>query len=803
MGPLVILALVVVLWYWPATLLGRLPSEGTVVLGDLPLYSFFASAMESGRVPLWNELSGFGSPVLAEGQIGICYPLHRLLFNRLDVSHAFVVSLIVHTVLAGWWACLCARSFGQSWTASLLVGLIYCGQGFFITQTDHVWAWSTACWLPLAVLSARHWLQCGAWVWLVVLAGVVGLQLLAGHFQVAFFTLVILLLIGMLTGLVQPERRWQSLRRGTLILLAIAAGLVLASIQLAPTAELLLRADLRGRGPEYLQSFSLPPIHLLLGHLAPGCLGQHASTDPILWAPFRSSAGESLCYVGLLPWGLAVWSLLAGWRDREVRLLGLLLACSLAFSLGRFLPGSRWLLELPGFNWFAAPARWCLVSGLFWGLLAGHGLDQIPLQVVRRWSLRLAVSIPVIVIAGLSVIALFSSGNAPVTETIRQLAGHLKMLLPRQTPLLLNLCLLVLISSTALERLLIHRRFWLGLAVVWVIVDLGWTGSLLRTMDFESRDDLLTESPVLQSVAQHEGGRVAGDLGNLPQVSGTGVYTNRGIPDMDRYWTKWVPSEASLWSHSLSTVPRPTRWHDISIRLQNSLQFMDHDDIEFLRLSGIRTLFSVFDSQPLQQDFPLRSAGETQDEWLTQQYFGSDIDRVIRPDSRWLIWKLDEAVLSSRAWLFPVNKPSVAGSDPRLFRRPPPARRRMLETARPLTEVVDKGEQVEVSGVATSRAVLLLSDLHVPGWEAELTTGDTSTAVAIEPAFGDWRSVEIPGPGRFTVSFRYRPESFRVSSNISLIALFAWSVLLIATFWHALATRSPVATHDSRPTPST
>ena len=107
----------------------------------------------------------------------------------------------------------------------------------------------------------------------------------------------------------------------------------------------------------------------------------------------------------------------------------------------------------------------------------------------------------------------------------------------------------------------------------------------------------------------------------------------------------------------------------------------------------------------------------------------------------------------------------------------------MLESAQPLREIVDEGEQVVVSGVAGSRAVLLLSDLHAPGWEAELMTGDDSHSVPIDLAFGDWRSVEIPGPGRFTVTFRYRPESFRVGSSISLIALIAWSILLVATFW--------------------
>jgi hypothetical protein len=788
--PLAVLLLAVVLWYWPATLLGQVPSGGMAPLGDLPLFSFLGQAIESGRVPLWNELAGFGSPILAEGQLGVLYPPHRLLFGLFEARTAFVVSLVAHTVLAGWLTYFCARGLGQSRGASLLAGLVFCGQGFFMARSDFAWAATTACWLPLAVQATCRWMQHGGWVWPVTLSGVLGLQLLAGHFQVAFFTLVvvlvIVLVIGLRTVVAKPGRFWPVAGRSGLVLLAIASGLVLATAQLAPTAELLMRADLRGRGPAYLQSYSLPPAHLLVNHLAPGALAGYSSAEPLVWVPFRSSSRESLCYIGLLPWMLALWTIVACRRDRDVKLLSVLLVLGLLFSMGRFLPGSTWLLGLPGFDWFAAPARWSVVSGLCWALLAGRGFDHVPHEVLRRWSGKLALATPVLVIVGLVVIALTVSETGEVAEKLDRVFSQMRAMLPGLAPLALNLTLLGLLACGALQSILPRRRHWTVLVLVWVAVDLGWTGGQLRTMTWEPRTHLVEQSPLLASIADQPGGRVAGSLGNSPMALGTATFINDGIPDMDRFWDSWVPPYEQLWRKTLATIPVTTRMNDMAIRLQSSPKFMDRDDIEFLRLADIRRLYGVFGSDPLDEDFPLRTANMIHDEWLTRQYFGSYLASTFFPGANWSFWELDDRVVSARAWLFPVDNPPEPGTDPRQYLRPPPARRRMLDShsAVPLTDIVDGGETVVVRGTAPSKSILVLSDLDFPGWKATLKTEDRSRQVTIAPAFGGWRSVLIPGPGRFELTFSFQPASYRVGTMISLTAVIVWLTLMITTAWH-------------------
>lgn len=788
--PLAVLILAVVLWYWPATLMARVPGEGMVSLGDLPLFSFLGRAFESGRVPLWNELAGFGSPVLAEGQLGVLYPPHRLLFGLFEAPTAFVISLVLHTVLAGSLTYCCARGLGQSRAASLMAGLIFCGQGFFMARTDFVWASTTACWLPLAVLATWRWMQDGGWVWPVTLAGVLGLQLLAGHFQVAFFTLVIVLVITAILGVrnvtTTPRQFWSSAGRGGLVLLAITSGIVLAAAQLAPTAELLMRADLRGRGTAYLQSHSLPPAHLFVNHLAPGTLAGYAAAEPLAWVPFRSSSRESLCYVGLLPWMLAIWALVACRQDRDVKLLGGLLILTLLFSMGRFVPGSTWLLGLPGFDWFPAPARWSVASGLCWALLAGRGLDQMPHATIQRWSGRFGLAIPILVVAGLVVISLTAIENGGTAGKLARVFSQFRTMLPGLAPLALNLAMLGLLACGALYGVLSHRQRWLALALVWVAVDLGWTGGLLRAMTWEPRANPVEQSPVMASLANHPEQRTAGSFGNSPMTVGIANFANDGTADINRFWDSWVPPHEHLWRKTLATIPSATRWNDMAVRLQSSPGHMDRDDIEFLRLANIRWLYGVFDSERFDKDFPLQASETIRDEWMTRQYFGSFLASTFLPDSTWLLWKLDDKVVSARAWLFPIATPPEAGTDPRLYLRPPPARRHMLDSqpAVPLTDLTDRGETVVIRGTASSKSVLVLSDLEYPGWEAVLTIAGESSRVPIAPAFGGWKSVEIPAPGQFELTFSFRPPIYRVGTTVSLAALFVWLILLVTTTWH-------------------
>jgi hypothetical protein len=76
--------------------------------------------------------------------------------------------------------------------------------------------------------------------------------------------------------------------------------------------------------------------------------------------------------------------------------------------------------------------------------------------------------------------------------------------------------------------------------------------------------------------------------------------------------------------------------------------------------------------------------------------------------------------------------------------------------------------RVEIQTDAPDRRLLVLTDVHYPGWTATID-GQAATIHRTNFAF---RSVSVPG-GRHTVAFEYRPASFRYGLIISTIALLA------------------------------
>ena len=80
--------------------------------------------------------------------------------------------------------------------------------------------------------------------------------------------------------------------------------------------------------------------------------------------------------------------------------------------------------------------------------------------------------------------------------------------------------------------------------------------------------------------------------------------------------------------------------------------------------------------------------------------------------------------------------------------------------------VEDEPERVAIEADANRRALLVLADVHYPGWKAEVDGEE----VPIERVDYLLRGVALPA-GRHTVEFRYEPLSWRIGWITSLAAL--------------------------------
>ena len=182
---------------------------GGMVGGDVYTYSlpqkvFFSDRLAAGEFPLWNSTTGHGYPIVGESQTGVFYPFNLLFYSTLSAHAAYNTEHLLHYTLAFVFCVMFARKLGLSTGGALLAALVYV-YGWFPVRSSLEWAIITGAWLPLALWSAESFLQSPRRRYVVLLSVVLGVQLLAGHYHLAFMT-------DLLLAVYVPARLWWAAR---------------------------------------------------------------------------------------------------------------------------------------------------------------------------------------------------------------------------------------------------------------------------------------------------------------------------------------------------------------------------------------------------------------------------------------------------------------------------------------------------------------------------------------------------------------------------------------------------------------
>ncbi len=358
----------------------------------LPQKVYYAERLAAGEFPLWNNQWGHGYPLVAESQTGAFYPPNYLAYQLWDVNTAYNIVQILHFALAFGFCAALGRSLGFSAPASALLGLVYV-YGWFPAHITHEWAILTGAWMPAAIWCVEKLITSGRWRYAGGLAIVLALQMLAGHFHLAFMTQVLVICYAcgrVLIKVTQPKptappsvppskvSAWVSWKRLALVFGAAGLGFGLAAVQLAPTWELKTLSQRSAVGTYYDPAYGRIPVWYLTQIVAP-FVWYGTGADLNAGGPPGSpgtNAVEAHLYFGLVPVLLLLYGLGAGvfWRDRRWRVWGLLGVLAMIYATGVLLPVTEFL---PGFHYFRGVGRWGIVTTLAVAVLSGAALDGL------------------------------------------------------------------------------------------------------------------------------------------------------------------------------------------------------------------------------------------------------------------------------------------------------------------------------------------------------------------------------------------------------------------------------------------
>ncbi|MBZ0293393.1 MAG: YfhO family protein [Anaerolineae bacterium] len=377
--PLVIMFLALVAIFY-RLLLGEVFFWGLPSLQFYPWRELSFDMLRNGQLPLWNPYNGAGAPLLANYQSQFFYPFSWIGLV-LPLGFAMSVTVVLHLFIAaaGMWAFtgrLSLPTLGRG-VSALAFGLT----SYLVARLGTYPMIEAAAWMPwilwavLALLEDRRLRDIG---WLAVL---VALQLLAGHAQTSWYSL---LLAGFFTlfwiGRNRPADWWKRL---AMVAGAVALGIGIAAIQLLPTAELLQTSQRSGGVDfDFAMNFSYSPVRTL-NFLSPNVFGNPGDGSYVTEGAFF----EDAVYIGLLPL-VAALAAIVSWVLRRLRREDdtppqlwsvpfwiVIAGAAFVFALGSNTGIYPFLYRnVPTFDLFQAPVRWHLWTVFTLSILAGVGV---------------------------------------------------------------------------------------------------------------------------------------------------------------------------------------------------------------------------------------------------------------------------------------------------------------------------------------------------------------------------------------------------------------------------------------------
>ena len=292
----------------------------------VPLSTLIADSFRRGEFPLWDPYTYCGVPIFANIQAALFYP--PVVAATAAAAHLgdallpklLAISVVLQIAFAGLCTFELMRRLDVRPAAAWIGASVYELGCFFAAQAEHMGAMQGAVWLPLiwlCVLQLRDFKR----RWLAILAAALAMTIFAGLPQVAVaaFSSALCLAILVPSGAgLRPA--W---RIPALTLLAALWALLLAAVQLLPTAELTYnsvakyRSEWLGTGggipPSALLSLIVPnywnvfdpskfhgPIDLTFLYLYSSLLGLALALGAIFWKPGAKQGQWARVFAALL-----------------------------------------------------------------------------------------------------------------------------------------------------------------------------------------------------------------------------------------------------------------------------------------------------------------------------------------------------------------------------------------------------------------------------------------------------------------------------------------------------------------------
>ncbi len=395
--PVLIITGLVFLFFWQFFLKGLLPIPSDTIIGlyhpfrdlyaknyprGIPFKNYLitdpvrqiypwknlAVYMEKNlNLPLWNPYSLSGTPLLANFQSSVFYPLNILLFI-LPFSLGWSVLILMEPFLAGIFLYFYLENINLNKFSALLGSVVFSFSGFFIAWFEWGTVTQVAVWFPLVLLSIDKITSSKGKkfsIWNAVLLFSLVSAFFAGHLQTFFYLFLV-------SFIYLFARWWQyGKSKKLLALFTIYYSLftIITSVQWVPTLQLILLSARNIDQSPLTNPGWFIPWQNLVQFVAPDFFGNPATLN--YWGIWNY--GEFVGYIGILPLILAFFALFFR-HDKKTFFWGSTFFISLIFALPTIFAKLPFFFKIP-FVDTAQPTRLMFIIDFSLSVLSALGLD--------------------------------------------------------------------------------------------------------------------------------------------------------------------------------------------------------------------------------------------------------------------------------------------------------------------------------------------------------------------------------------------------------------------------------------------
>ncbi len=683
--------------------------------------AFFLAAKTQiwqGMWPLWNPFILSGTPLLANTQSALLFPLNWGHFV-LPAGWGFTVSALLKVILAPWFTYLLARRLQLTHSAALIAGVAFGFCSFHIFWLNHPHSNVTLL-IPLCFYATENLLQRQTIKAVALLALVTAVTLFAGHVEIALFTAMACAVYLLVRAIQLHTMCWRLCWQ---FAGAYVGSLFLAAVMMLPFLEFLTVAAVwEERSSDWV--YTMP-----LSAMATAVFADIFTLPG--WIDDYMGYHISSVYLGVSALPLVAVALFKGGRQMLPWLMVLGVTLMLAFDIGPLYDIFKHLPvmgHLPMFYWAALIAfSGSLLAGIGWHCCSQNHINPTFLMVTG-----------LLLLLGVWAISFFWQG-ADYPGAVADLAV-LKTALQQRAWMISGVLLVVLVSCYLAHK----NKRWMGyIMLVVVFADLWWFNHGWNpTVNTDHVFPVKKPASVQFLHQQAKPYRILGldyilkpstnMLAELDEVRGYDVPVNLRY---HRFFKEVLAGTVSFWVYEKTS-------------LQEGI-------LPYLNIQNVRYILS---KKPLDESLSMPLVYD--DDIKIYENSGAEQRLFYRAQARYV--DSPEAALSVLL-AEPEKLKELVIIEAEKADRPDSAKKKDAEFAFEL--IAQNAQKLTAEVTIPAAGWLVHAAAYYPGWQAYVD----GEQVPIYAANYTQQGIYL-GPGKHRVRFRYDPWSFKIGLLLSVLS---------------------------------